>query len=120
MWHFILSGEYYKLLKTDSACNRVTSLTECSAAAAALGLSDTPAVDDNYSGVTYYPPYCYLQGTVLKYNSNGHNTGKCNSYSGQCICRVRMYSTYLYSFPYYVYLNNYLCLYLCLQFYVLF
>ena len=89
---FIFTGTYYKLLQTDSACDRVTSLSECSTAAVALGLSDTTAVDDNLSGYTYYPPYCYFNGWELKYNSNGQNTGGCGIYY-QCLCRVGMYST---------------------------
>ena len=101
MAHFIFTGTYYKLLQTDSACDRVTSLSECSTAAVALGLSDTTAADDNQSGVTYDPPYCYFEGNTVKYNSNGQNTGSCTT-SDQCLCRVGMYSTQIYNFSYWV------------------
>ena len=65
--------------------SHITSLSECSAAAAALGLADTSAVDDGQTGATFDPPYCYFEGGVLKYNSNGQNTGSCSS-SDQCVC----------------------------------
>ena len=75
-------------------CNRVASLSECSSAAATLGLSSTTASNDNQSGVSYDPPYCYFEGSVLKLNSNGLNTGPCTT-TDQCICRKGKYSAYV-------------------------
>ena len=80
------SGSPYKLVTSGSPNCNLSSLAECSAAATALGLSDTTASDDNQSGVSHDPPYCYVEGGTLKYNSNGLNTGDCSS-SENCICR---------------------------------
>ena len=66
-------------------CKRVTSLADCSAAAASLGLADTTATDDGQNGVDFDPPYCYFEVGQLKFNSNGKNTGPCTS-SDQCVC----------------------------------
>ena len=64
----------------------ITTLADCSAAAAALGLSDTTAVDDGQDGVSWNPPYCYFElvyagggSYSLKFNSAGTNTGSCTS-----------------------------------------
>jgi surface protein len=74
-------------LVTSGTCNgaEITSLADCSAAAVALGLSDTTASDDGQSGVSNDPPYCYFEGGSLRYNSNGGNTGSCNT-DDQCLC----------------------------------
>ena len=97
----IISGTYYKLLQTGSACYRVNSLSECSAAAVALGLSDTTASDDYQAGVTYDPPYCYFEGGSLKFNVNGLNTGSCST-SDKCVCRMgkRELTNWLYNKSY--------------------
>ena len=60
-------------------------MSECSAAAAALGLSDTTAASDGQpNGVGYDPPYCYFESNSLKFNA-GANTGSCTSID-QCVC----------------------------------
>ena len=58
----------------------IRTLADCSAAAAALGLSDTTAVDDSQDGVAHDPPFCYFEYGSLKFNSAGTNTGGCTSY----------------------------------------
>ena len=67
----------------------ITTLADCSAAAAALGLSDTTAEDDGRDGSSWSPPYCYFEsdgdGDSLQFNSAGTNTGGCNSWD-TCIC----------------------------------
>ena len=75
----------YKLVYSGSTCDRITSLSECSDAAAALKLSDTIAKDDGISGHSSDPPYCYLEDNILKFNSDGTNTGKCSA-KDTCIC----------------------------------
>jgi len=62
-------------------------MTECSAAATYLRLSDTSASDDRQSGVTYDPPYCYFEGRSLKFNGNGKNRGSCTN-SDKCLCKT--------------------------------
>jgi len=79
----------YKLVKSGTLCNPVTTLAECSQAAASLGLSDVTATDDNQrNGVSYDPPYCYLEGNSLKFNTLGKNSGPCSS-SDNCVCKIR-------------------------------
>ena len=86
-------------MTSGSTCpgGRVTSLSECSTAAVALRLADTTAQDDNQSGSTLDPPYCYYEGGVLKYNSKGNNTGPCTT-GDKCVCRAGTYFTLLDSF----------------------
>ena len=86
------SGSSYVLVRSGSTCTRITSLSECSTAARALGLLDTTASYDEHtgSGVSYDPPYCYFEGGTLKYNSNGRNTGGCTT-SDSCVCRKGTY-----------------------------
>jgi len=57
----------------------------CTLAAYELNLSIVEAVDDGQSGGWTDPPYCYLENSVLKFNSDGTNRGLC-SQSDQCIC----------------------------------
>ena len=96
MLFHILSASYV-LVKSGSTCTRITSFSECSTAARALGLSDTTASYDEHtgSGVNYDPPYCYFEGGTLKYNSNGRNTGGCTT-SDNCVCRRGTYFAYVY------------------------
>ena len=54
-------------------------------AAAALSLSDTTVSSDGQSGVSYDPPYCYYEGSVVKFNE-GANTGSCTG-TDRCVCR---------------------------------
>ena len=70
---------------SGSICARITSLSECSEAAAALRLSDTTATDDGQSGGNSDPPYCYIEDNILKFNSDGTNRGNCNA-KHTCIC----------------------------------
>ena len=49
----------------------ITTLDDCSAAAAALGLSDTTAEDDGYDGAAGRPPYCYSEYGVLLFGRGG-------------------------------------------------
>ena len=50
-------------LWTSGDCpQHVMSLSDCSEAAAALGLSDTTAINDNQNGASDDPPYCYFEG----------------------------------------------------------
>lgn len=75
-------------LRTEGSCGRgVTSLAECNAAAAALGLGNGPAEDDGQQGVDWDPPYCYSEGGSLKFNSNGLNKGECGFYD-VCLCTL--------------------------------
>ena len=79
----------------------ITTRDECSAAAAALGLSGQcltrdlsgqcltrrrpTATDDGYYVYAYLsPPYCYYRHGELKFNSAGTNTGDCSYRT--CIC----------------------------------
>merc|ERR1719160_278242 len=75
----------YYLLTCGSCETHVMSLSDCSAGALALGLSDTTAEDDGQTGVTYDPPYCYFEYGRVKFNANGANTGDCTT-TDQCIC----------------------------------
>ena len=84
----LLPAPPYKLMKMNSACNPVTSLASCSAAAVSLGLADTTASDDGQNGASFDPPYCYFENGKLKFNSNGKNTGSCSS-SDQCVCKAQ-------------------------------
>ena len=59
----------------------IKSLADCSAAAAALGLSDRMAVDDGLHGCKTVdcPSYCYIDKSgKLKFNSAGTNDGPCD------------------------------------------
>ena len=83
--------------------SRVTTLPECSAAAAYLGLPDTTAVDDSSSNKTDNPPYCYFSTEVrdalsgedgsLIFNSNELSTGEC-TLTKRCLCELGMYVTW--------------------------
>ena len=67
----------------------IRTLADCSAAAAALGLSDTTAEDDGQDGHASLPPYCFDFYGTLKFNSAGTNTGGCGitgSIYSTCIC----------------------------------
>ena len=76
-------------IKKSGRCNLyITSMAECSQAAKALGFSDTSASDDGQNNVSYDPKGCYYEGSSLKLNSRGTNTGSCTS-SDQCLCKLR-------------------------------
>ena len=62
----------------------------CEEAAISLGLFDTTVLDDGQSaGVTYDPPYCYYEGSSLKFNNGmlfgAPNQGSCSTYD-RCLC----------------------------------
>jgi hypothetical protein len=81
-------------LRTASRCAEpITSLAECTAAGAALGLGLTPAkLDQQSQPVPYDPVGCYREQGVLKFNGYGSdatpgaNTGAC-THSDTCVCR---------------------------------
>jgi hypothetical protein len=68
------------------------SAKACSAAAWKLQLSEVAALDDhaenakqNAKGPVWFdPPYCYVEGGMLKFNKGG-NFGDCNSVD-RCVC----------------------------------
>jgi hypothetical protein len=63
----------------------ITSMAACSAAGAKLSLANSTAVDDKHpKGVSYDPPYCYYENSILKFNA-GNNTGSCTKYD-ECLC----------------------------------
>jgi len=64
---------------------RVLNTADCEAAAQQLWMDDTSVSDDGQSGKTFDPPYCYYEGSSLKYNSDGSNTGECSHYD-KCLC----------------------------------
>ena len=80
----------YTTFNKGAACEgngavSIKTLADCSAAGAALGLSDKTAVDDGQNGVSYDPSYCYFEGGSLKFNSAGTNTGDCTD-KDTCVC----------------------------------
>ena len=82
------------LVDTPNACNFIMTSTECEAAATHLGLSDTSATPSPITSFdhTLDPPYCYIEGGSLQFNSDGANTGDCGGGSGQyhdeCLCKI--------------------------------
>ena len=96
---YVLSVSSYTLVKNDSTCYELTSISECSNAAAALNLSDRTAEEDDQFGVTNAPTSCYLDGGVLKFNSKGMNTGVCTMIA-QCVCRLGKYFKYVIFYYY--------------------
>lgn len=56
----------YELVTSGSNCIRITSKSECEAAAAKLGLSDTKVSNDGQSGKSYDPSFCYFESNALK------------------------------------------------------
>ena len=75
----------YTLRESSSCTVPITTLAECSAAAAALGLDDTTAAYDGQTATSYDPPHCYFEGGELKLNMDGTNTGACST-QDQCLC----------------------------------
>ena len=80
---------------TDSAitCNPITSAAECVSAAQQLGFNDTTAdISQNVTDDNSYkdPPYCYIEGNVLKYNSDESQNATCGVGVGRfkdyCLC----------------------------------
>ena len=101
----MFSAAPYVLVSDGEKClagsNRVTTLPECSMAAAHLGLPTT-AVNDSQTIQTDYPPYCYFATKVredgsgedgfLKFNVNELSTGRCNL-ANKCLCELGIYAT---------------------------
>ena len=83
--HIYITG--YKTVE-DSAisCDFVRSSSECESAAQELGLSDVTVVEDGQNGVTYDPPFCYMEDGSLKFNNLGTNTGPCST-NDICLCQ---------------------------------
>ena len=79
-YHLVTSGTC-----PDNGFTWIEDLAECEAAAVALGLSDTSAVDDGRSEYHYYPKGCYEMFWNLKLNVAGTNTGSC-SFWRKCLC----------------------------------
>jgi len=77
----------YELRVTGKCGVEIIDMAECGTAAGHLGLSDVTPSDDGQNGVGYDPPFCYLEGGSLKFNSAGTNTGQCTS-SDQCLCSL--------------------------------
>ena len=89
----------YFLKTSGSGCKPVTSISECNAAARALGLSDTTAspIPDRYPT---YPPYCYYIPSLSSLYYNVATTGQCTSIRN-CVCSkgkhiFQIYSTSLF------------------------
>ena len=88
--------------KCLAGSSRITTLSECSRAAAYLGLPDTTAVNDSQTSKTDYPPFCYFATKVredgngedgfLKFNVNKLSTGRC-SLENKCICELGIFAT---------------------------
>ena len=87
------------LVDTPNVCNFIMTSTECEAAATYLGLSDTSATPSPITSfdLTLDPPYCYIEGGSLQFNSDGANTGDCGGGSGQyhdeCLCKIQSTTT---------------------------
>ena len=70
--------------------HNLTTLEECSAAAAALGYISPTAADDEKSDQGYRPRGCYFKkyGSTLYFNAAGTNRGACQG-GYICLCSVR-------------------------------
>ncbi|KAK3284540.1 hypothetical protein CYMTET_7834 [Cymbomonas tetramitiformis] len=90
------SVEGYYLQSKDVCITPITSTTECSQAAVALGLNATNADPYPWSDVeseySYYsgnaPGYCFVHSNVLYYNDADFSDGTCGSWSYLCLCKV--------------------------------
>ena len=76
----------YEIVTSKNCASEIESIEECSRAAAAVGVADTTAEDDNQSGAPLDPAGCYFEGGKLKMNVKGGNRGRCSS-RDQCLCR---------------------------------
>ena len=65
--------------------HKISTTSECEAAATALGLSDKTATDHTSITSTWDPPGCMFSSNYL-YFVGGRSTGSCNSWS-VCICK---------------------------------
>ena len=66
------------------ACDYITDAAECTEAYKQLGI--ILAIDDNLSGDSDVPPYCYIKHGRLKFNTDGSNTGACDANGRECVC----------------------------------
>ena len=71
----------------------IKSISECTAAAKALGAPITSALSDGLYGSHSYPPFCYYSNGVVKFNA-GNNKGICD-YSKKSICLCAFSRTYM-------------------------
>ena len=79
-----LPSQYFTTFTSGAGCEAngagsIRTLADCSAAAVALGFSDTAAEDDGHDGqeeqaFSLAPNDCYFHYGVLKFNSAGTNT----------------------------------------------
>ena len=83
-----MAGGYYMIESGSCGGGLVSTVSECDAAATALGLSDQTALDYTSSTSPYYPPGCQFDRNPFAsplYVRGGGSSGSCSSYS-QCIC----------------------------------
>ena len=82
------SPQLFKDVHSPSeSCDHIRSLSDCSAAAEALGFDDTSPTDDHtvFNAPTYLPPGCYYYAGSLLINQAGTNTGDCTEHFA-CLC----------------------------------
>jgi len=78
----------YILVASNSSCDRITTVSECSAAASVLNPSNTTPIESAFS---YSPPNCFVYigtyGRTLYFNPNGESTASCTE-KDQCLCKA--------------------------------
>ena len=79
-----IAGGYYMIESGSCGGARISTKSECEAAATALDLSSKTANDYTSSTYSSYPPGCQLLRSSL-YVFGGGSTGSCSS-SSRCIC----------------------------------
>ena len=84
--HVQMAGGYYMIESGSCGGGLVSTVSECEAAATALGLSDKTAYDYTRRSFSSYPPGCQLYYSHTLYVFGGGSTGSCSSYN-QCICK---------------------------------
>ena len=73
----------FRVVTTGFCSDPIRTIAECSAAAAALRLSDVTAQFDGQGSVSYDPVGCYFEDATLKFNDgHGCNTGSCTTSAG--------------------------------------
>jgi len=75
----------WKVITSDETCDNILTADECQNAANHLGLGDGSVVDDNQTGASWDPPFCYYEWGQVKFNNGGTNTGGCTSVD-MCLC----------------------------------
>lgn len=75
-------------LRTDGVCGTrsISTLPECSQAAAVLGLPDVTASYDFDGGLDHLPSFCYFFNGTLRFHAFQQNTGECSN-DKKCLCR---------------------------------